>query len=1053
MNTGFVSLQELVSGMPAKDKDFLSDVIRRDQNPDGTDKGIVRRMKNEICKTCHSQYKEKYPSKPFKIKCQGIYDTPDYEGMQAKQKAEAQPGDPIDTIDQIREIYDPAFWSSRNMVVKNEAGDIVPFTPRWYQEHALRCTAPRKVDRWGRGMGKALSIDTPIPSPSGWTTMEAILPGDVIFDERGLPTSVTFVTDVMDNHKCYDVVFSDGSVITADAEHLWETWTHSARKAESRKERRSGKLSHIRPVPKPSVVTTEEIKTTLFHGNGKRTEHNHSVKVALALQYSDKDLPIHPYVLGVWLGDGTSSCGQLTCADPEIITELRSLGIEVVPKTEKYQYSLDARPIKKDDRGRITTNDSLRGRLLKLGVLNNKHVPDIYLRGSVHQRLALLQGLMDTDGTIQKSGACTFDNTNKALSDAVEELTVSLGIKAGRSEKPAVLYGKYCGIDYRVNFTPTIPVFRLPRKLARQKLHQSRKTQSHRYIVEIRERPSVPVKCITVDSPKHLYLAGRSCIPTHNTIVGVAAELHYACINKNTELIIVCPAQAQGQLWYDEILFQSDNSPQLKGMVMQKKQQPFYYIRLGNGAKIKVFTAGSKAGRGADAIRGQNPRRIRADEQDYLADKDYKAIMPLLRRFKNSTFHGSSTPTGLRGMYWKMCRQFLEYKEFYFPITEHPDWNTEQLNEEVCMQEAKTMDRYRHEFLAEFGDPAAGVFKAKFVDAAQKPYTYKTCVYNPKLRYFMGVDWNGKGTGTRIRIVEYDPETRTRRVVKAVTIADLEWTVSKSIAMIVQLNQEWHCTEVGIDAGFGFAQDELIRVQGQNAAPSEVDKKRLKFVKVIDFGAKLETNKLVPNRDPDSKYLPEDDDQLKRATKPFMVEGCVMAFEGELVQFSAEDKLLEEQLRGYRVKNWTKSDVANSYETDSESGDHDLDAFMIAMLLIELKYGLWHTPETMKRLAQIAHVSGWGIAGSPTVAAPSSTAQKILAKQESNHIPSRVTGQGPKLGPSQDELRILHHMKGGMYVAPKNPGTAPGSRVPSRTGIFQNQTPRNTFAGSRFSRF
>lgn len=694
MSTGFVSLQQLVSGLPPQEKDFLSDVIRRDQNPDGTDKGILRRMQNEICRKCHADYKRKYPNKPFKIKCVGIYDTPDYENMQEKLKAEAKPGEPVSTIDEIREIYDPAFWSSKNMVVKNEAGDIVPFIPRWYQEEALRCTAPRKVDRWGRGMGKS--------------------------------------------------------------------------------------------------------------------------------------------------------------------------------------------------------------------------------------------------------------------------------------------------------------------------------------------------------------------------ICGIAAELHYACINKNTELIIVCPAQAQGQMWYDEILFQSDNSPQLKGMVMQKKQQPFYYIRLGNGAKIKIFTAGSKAGRGADAIRGQNPRRIRADEQDYLADKDYKAIMPLLRRFKNSTFHGSSTPTGLRGMYWKMCCQFLEYKEFYFPITLHPDWDTEQLNEEVCMQEAKTLDRYKHEFLAEFGDPAAGVFKARFVDAALKPYSYKTCLYDPEKRYFMGVDWNGKGTGTRIRVVEYDPKTRIRRVVAAKTIADENWTTTLSIDQIVKMNRDWHCEEVGIDAGFGFAQDELIRIQGQSAAPSEVDKKRLKFVKVIDFRAKLETNKLVPNRDPDSKYLPDDDDQLKRPTKPFMVEGCVMAFEGELVEFSAEDKLLEEQLRGYRVKNWTKSDSANVYETDAESGDHDLDAFMIAMLLIELKYGLWHTPETMRRLAQIAHVTGWGVPGSPQVAAPVSAAQKILAKQQENQIPSRATGQAPQNGPTQDQLRILHHMKnGGMYVAPVNAGNnRTGSRVPSRTSVFQGQTPRsfNNFQGGRFGR-
>ena len=105
--------------------------------------------------------------------------------------------------------------------------------------------------------------------------------------------------------------------------------------------------------------------------------------------------------------------------------------------------------------------------------------------------------------------------------------------------------------------------------------------------------------------------------------------------------------------------------------------------------------------------------------------------MPLLRRFKKSTFHGSSTPTGLRGMYWQMCCKLAEYKEFFHPVQDHPEWGTEQLNEEVCFAEAKTMDRYRHEWLAEFGDPTAGVFKAAFVDAALKPFPMTSCVFDP----------------------------------------------------------------------------------------------------------------------------------------------------------------------------------------------------------------------------------------------------------------------------------------------------------------------------------
>jgi phage terminase large subunit-like protein len=86
----------------------------------------------------------------------------------------------------------------------------------------------------GRGSGKALAIDTPIPTPKGWTTMGELQVGDEVFDEQGRPCRVTFATDVMHGHDCYDVVFSDGESITADADHQWLTWSHEARRRLSR---------------------------------------------------------------------------------------------------------------------------------------------------------------------------------------------------------------------------------------------------------------------------------------------------------------------------------------------------------------------------------------------------------------------------------------------------------------------------------------------------------------------------------------------------------------------------------------------------------------------------------------------------------------------------------------------------------------------------------------------------------------------------------------------------------------------------------------------------
>ena len=548
-------------------------------------------------------------------------------------------------------------------------------------------------------------------------------------------------------------------------------------------------------------------------------------------------------------------------------------------------------------------------------------------------------------------------------------------------------------------------------------------------------------------SPRKIDRWGRGM---GKTASGIIEELHYICNHKKTEVIIVCPSQAQAQMWWDEIMFQIDNAPSLGGkdFLVQKKQQPFLYMRFGSGAVIKIFTAGSASGKGAIALKGQSPRRIRLDEQDYLADKDYDSIMPLLRRFKNSTFHGSSTPSGLRGMYWQMCNKMSEYKEFYHPITDDPRWGTDQLNEETCFAEAKTMERYRHEWMAEFGDPAAGVFKAAFIDAAMKPYSISQCVFDPNKRYVLGIDWNAKGTGTRLCVVEYDPETRKRRIVAHSVVDDPKATTQMSFRKIIDLLHDWHCDHVYIDYGMGFAQDELLKEIGVKAGTSDPDVARLKHLNVIDFGANLITNKLVPNRDPNSKYKAEPkEDELKRRTKPFMVEGAVMAFEMELVEISREYTLLEEQLRGYRVKTWTKGGASDTYMTDAETGDHDLDALMLALLGVELHWGLWHTTSAIRRLAQIAHVSGWGMpatsqVSSPVflreapVAAPVSPEQLRENRREQAGVPSR----NPETkGSLTDQYRILA-LQRNAYANTQAPGSV--NKVPSRTIVFSQQNNR-----------
>lgn len=508
------------------------------------------------------------------------------------------------------------------------------------------------------------------------------------------------------------------------------------------------------------------------------------------------------------------------------------------------------------------------------------------------------------------------------------------------------------------------------------------------------------------------------------TLLGVIEELHKVTTKKNYPILILCPAKAQAQKWYDDILWQCDNDPDLSETIKAKRQQPFFRIEFQNDSTISIFTAGSSSGRDADVIRSQSPRRVRLEEQDLLNEGDYKAVMPLLRRYKRSEFHGASTPTGARSQYWQMCKQFSDYREFYAPITLHPDWSTEM--EEACRREARTEDVYRHEFLAEFGDLAQGVFKSYYVDLSRDRYRYKQCKYVPTMKYFMGVDWNGQGTGTRIRIIEYNTETKMRRCVEAATVDGPQTTTQDSLDRIRDLNRYWHCEDICIDKGFGNVQDEMLRLIGKKS--KNPDDKRLMELRVVDFGAEMKTNKLVPKRG-DSKYL--DKDEEKRRTKPFMVEGAVMVLEQGLFKFADTDDILDSQFRAYKIKTWSQHGFANTYDAGRE-GDHDLDATMLALLGVELKYGLTAIPRE-QRLAQIAHVRELGGGPSDPIEEARHANEVRERAGASTKVPTR------QLPPKEDDTtpKIVLPGQTSHIVIPGRARSGRITRVPSRTSTFR----------------
>ena len=166
---------------------------------------------------------------------------------------------------------------------------------------------------------------------------------------------------------------------------------------------------------------------------------------------------------------------------------------------------------------------TVQGLLRTIGVLDNKHIPSEYLRGSERQRRDLLAGLLDTDGTVMPTGVVQFTSTSPALARDVQELVVSLGYRCGVSTRRVRGASPASSTAYTISFSPDDEVFWLERK---RKAHKERghrlfTRRGSRFITEVRPVESVPVRCIQVESDDHLYLAGRSMIPTHNSTMGL----------------------------------------------------------------------------------------------------------------------------------------------------------------------------------------------------------------------------------------------------------------------------------------------------------------------------------------------------------------------------------------------------------------------------------------------------------------------------------------------------------------------------------------------------
>jgi predicted phage terminase large subunit-like protein len=459
--------------------------------------------------------------------------------------------DPADIEDATLSRYRPAthHYAIVEALEMLERGEIL---------RLIICLPPRH--------GKALEVDTPIPTPDGWREIGQLKIGDLVFNETGEAARVLATSRVMRKRPVYRVTTDDGHCVVADAEHEW--FVRLCRK-----------------------YKTFSVKTTKYLAE-RTCDRRPLVAPHGALRLPEADVPIDPYVLGVWLGDGCTHHATITADDGDAAF---------------IRAEIERRGFRTSDRATDKTFGvlGLQAPLRQAGLLGRKFVPPAYLRASEGQRRDLLRGLIDTDGHVAPDGQVEFCNTNHELAQAVRELVHSLGHKASLIEGRAMLGGRDCGAKWRVMFYAA-DVALLPRKAAKCRDG----TRSPGRFLSFEPCGLADTVCIQVEGG--MFLAGAGMVPTHNSELSSRRLIPwFAGRDPYREIIFSTYSQEFaddfGRSWrgiIDQAVFRQI----FPGLALRKDSRAVDRMELainGNpsgGALVAVGAGGAVTGRGADLL-------------------------------------------------------------------------------------------------------------------------------------------------------------------------------------------------------------------------------------------------------------------------------------------------------------------------------------------------------------------------------------------------------------------------------------------------------------------
>lgn len=396
-----------------------------------------------------------------------------------------------------------------------------------YQEEAVHKMVDRGQMLLGitMGGGKMQPLDEPVLTPKGWLPIGKINNGDYVIGVDGLAHRVVAIFNHY-NKQMFKVTFNDGTWTKCGGEHLWE-------------------VSPVWNSSKQIVMSTNDILSSGIKdaaGNNK-----YHIPLVSPVEFVEEQHILDPYLLGLLIGDGgfsTKSSVVFTTADTELLQSVYTLIPEhcTIRQKSKYDFSI---------KGTVHRINPMLNILRSLGLQGTnsytKFIPPTYLLGTSAQRLALLQGLLDTDGSPKENGGAEFGTVSPYLRDAVMELVQSLGgiARLGKQREHKN------GPSWRIHIKMPLGVipFRLPRKRTLYKVPT--KYPVSRLISSIEPSDYSDARCLTVDSPRHLYVT-RNYIVTHNTVTTIAAVEQLFDKDEIDRCLVIVPSSLKYQ-WKREI--------------------------------------------------------------------------------------------------------------------------------------------------------------------------------------------------------------------------------------------------------------------------------------------------------------------------------------------------------------------------------------------------------------------------------------------------------------------------------------------------------------------